>query len=1108
MFKKIAVFFVIPALVILSIAFFHNNKIHIAFIGPLSGPSAKSGQELLNGIKQYVDHINKTGGVNNAKVVVDPYDDKGDPKLSKEQAEKIAKDDLAVGVIGHTSSDAADAAGPIYTKMNIPVLLPCATNVELTQKHETLFRTIFNDNDQAEYMCLFAKYLLNAKKVVIVYSETLFGKGLMERLSKYAKNIDLEVSFTTNVKHINNNIKKGEVKDVVILLATSTSESMEAIDTIRKITDIPLVGPDSVAALFAEGVTDFAHREVYTTTPILTELIGDAGEFFMQNYKKVHNQLPNWFAIYGHDSAKTLLDAVDETNGSTVKEIREGVLQRFKKGLISKTVEVEDDQTIKYPHITGEIAFEKQESNRNVQFGVLNAHEVIAFPVQLMRIKNKLEIADYDDLKAKGSILEEKNGVAFFKTDIVSTGININEISVLNVEKGTYMIDFYMWLRYSKDKPESEDIIFLNSMHNIVLPKELDHSLSHKPADKEKEKDVTFEKLIAVREDKRTTYKLYRIKNIFRMDAFKQMRPPFYDITHTLGVSFRHALYDKTFIRYAKDNTGVQDTMRNLSSTTSMFEKTGWKPTNLSSYEDDMKMDAMGNPHYLNSKSDVAFSRFNEKMVITDTMFSFFDFINYEWAKIILIVSLLCILVLGIWKSRKPEHHDILNMIDVIPYTGCLVATQLIVMEYVMNTDWLYEQRFGINLSFDVLWWFIFAGGVNAILQAIVWRRLEQRTGRPVPKLLYWCVSLVVYTFAIFGIIAFVLDMPITSLLASTSLIMFLIVMAIQMNVSNIFSGIFLNVDGKFREGDWIEVEEVEGWIMQTGWRSTSIKTENGNIVNIPNTKMAECMISNYTYPNLDYDMKVRFGISQKHQPDFVKQIIREAVIQDKDIKAVEVITLEYQGEAIIYEATLTVEDYSDPIHDRTRDNMFTNIWNYLHKAGLTAALRPSRDVYMTNIQTVTEIDVEKMVKTVFNGATASQLKKLITNAEQITVPANERLTLKDAVCIIGHGMVLAHTPIDETDENKELINNVRLKSYSAIANEAYDELHKESLNEVDTSYHSLHVGAVLGLKQAQNLSEDKYETLTTVILVKIKAQVILAILNENDKLSSRFKLD
>jgi MscS family membrane protein len=69
--------------------------------------------------------------------------------------------------------------------------------------------------------------------------------------------------------------------------------------------------------------------------------------------------------------------------------------------------------------------------------------------------------------------------------------------------------------------------------------------------------------------------------------------------------------------------------------------------------------------------------------------------------------------------------------------------------------------------------------------------------------------------------------------------------MAAKDTVSNIFGGFTILTDHPFKINDRVKIEGFDGWITEIGIRSTRLKTLEGRIVTIPNSKFSESAVEN-----------------------------------------------------------------------------------------------------------------------------------------------------------------------------------------------------------------------------------------------------------------------
>jgi small-conductance mechanosensitive channel len=78
------------------------------------------------------------------------------------------------------------------------------------------------------------------------------------------------------------------------------------------------------------------------------------------------------------------------------------------------------------------------------------------------------------------------------------------------------------------------------------------------------------------------------------------------------------------------------------------------------------------------------------------------------------------------------------------------------------------------------------------------------------------------------------------------------VALALQETLSNLFAGFYLLVDRPVSPGNYIKLEPSgpEGYVIQIGWRSTTLRTGANNIIFVPNATMAKVVIVNYSLPD------------------------------------------------------------------------------------------------------------------------------------------------------------------------------------------------------------------------------------------------------------------
>ena len=120
------------------------------------------------------------------------------------------------------------------------------------------------------------------------------------------------------------------------------------------------------------------------------------------------------------------------------------------------------------------------------------------------------------------------------------------------------------------------------------------------------------------------------------------------------------------------------------------------------------------------------------------------------------------------------------------------------------------------------------------------------------------------------------------------------VALAVQPTLSNFFAGTYVVTEGELKEGDFIELEGgPSGYVEEVGWRSTKIRSRFNNLVIIPNSRMAESIVTNYFSPTPAMNVIVTGGVAyESNLVDVEKYALEEArtVIEqsEKAIKGME----------------------------------------------------------------------------------------------------------------------------------------------------------------------------------------------------------------------------
>jgi len=152
----------------------------IAAAGPVTGPLASLGEQMLAGARQVVADINEAGGVLGQKLELFVSDDQCDPKQAVSVANQLAAKKVAM-VVGHICSGATLPAAQVYEQEGVVMISPAATTPEITEQgHRLIFRTCGRDDMQGYVAGDFMAKRFKDKRIAVLHDKSAYGKGIAD----------------------------------------------------------------------------------------------------------------------------------------------------------------------------------------------------------------------------------------------------------------------------------------------------------------------------------------------------------------------------------------------------------------------------------------------------------------------------------------------------------------------------------------------------------------------------------------------------------------------------------------------------------------------------------------------------------------------------------------------------------------------------------------------------------------------------------------------------------------------------------------------------------------------------------------------------------------
>ncbi|MEH2398615.1 ABC transporter substrate-binding protein [Nostoc sp.] len=146
--------------------------------------------EILRGIAQAQNQINRSGGVKGVPLKVGIANDDDKPEISKQIASSLVSNSEVLGVVGPNTSDSTLAAGTIYNSGQLVAISPTSTSVKISNFSHYVFRTVPSDFMAARSLANYMVKTLQKKNAVVFFnSESNYSQSLK---SEFVSSVSLE----------------------------------------------------------------------------------------------------------------------------------------------------------------------------------------------------------------------------------------------------------------------------------------------------------------------------------------------------------------------------------------------------------------------------------------------------------------------------------------------------------------------------------------------------------------------------------------------------------------------------------------------------------------------------------------------------------------------------------------------------------------------------------------------------------------------------------------------------------------------------------------------------------------------------------------------------
>jgi small-conductance mechanosensitive channel len=226
--------------------------------------------------------------------------------------------------------------------------------------------------------------------------------------------------------------------------------------------------------------------------------------------------------------------------------------------------------------------------------------------------------------------------------------------------------------------------------------------------------------------------------------------------------------------------------------------------------------------------------------------------------------------------SARPAVQAYLDAMRLPSLLWCLVLAFWVAIEVATHLEQV-PHRLGqqLDTALEVAIVLAITVTLAGVLSAMIVRASElPGLGGPVTGLAHTAARALV--FVVGGLVLLgALGIEITPILTALGVGGLAVALAMQDTLSNLFAGMHLLADRPIRVGDYVKIaDNVEGYVVDVGWRSTRVRMLQNVVVVVPNKKVAESVITNYDLPEPRLALLLPVAVSLESDPDQIERVL------------------------------------------------------------------------------------------------------------------------------------------------------------------------------------------------------------------------------------------
>ncbi|RDJ27015.1 mechanosensitive ion channel protein [Bosea caraganae] len=224
------------------------------------------------------------------------------------------------------------------------------------------------------------------------------------------------------------------------------------------------------------------------------------------------------------------------------------------------------------------------------------------------------------------------------------------------------------------------------------------------------------------------------------------------------------------------------------------------------------------------------------------------------------------------------RHHPAKRLFGQVLFFAALTALLLyhgIVPYQAAPPETAALQHVFVGIA-KIIWWINAAWALIAFVRVFLIFEKQPREGRLIQDLVVGTI----YLGALLSVVAYVFSVPVGTLVATSGVVAIIIGLALQSTLSDVFSGVALNIGRPYAVGDWIVLNDgIEGRVLETNWRATHLLNGANDLVVLPNSSLAKATLTNMSSPERSHGVKLMVSLLPTKPPRVLVEAMRDVLL-------------------------------------------------------------------------------------------------------------------------------------------------------------------------------------------------------------------------------------